>query len=138
MKCKMFVYGTLMKGYHNYDKYLKHKALSHKKAYIEGCMYHLPSKKCPAVIYGKDKVYGQVIEIKDDENGTTLKEVDYLERYFDGSDEIMYTREVRDVYYEDGTIEKINVYIFKNDKFLKDNETIYIKNGNWHDYNLKK
>ncbi|MGL5756447.1 MAG: gamma-glutamylcyclotransferase family protein [Paraclostridium sp.] len=137
MKFKMFVYGTLMKDYHNYDKYLKEYAISHKKAYTHGNMYHLPSKKCPAVVEGDNKIYGQVIEIEDNEQRSVLKSVDYLEKYFDGSNEIMYKRKDKEVFYEDGSFETIGVYIFVNENYLKNNETILVEDGNWHEFKLK-
>ncbi len=136
-KFKIFVYGTLMEGYHNYDKYLNGHVISTKNAHIKGKMYHLPQKGCPAVIEGDEDIYGQVFEVEDDENNTVSKSVDDLEKYFNGSDEVMYERKLKTVFYENGECEDIGVYIFVNNKYLNSNKVIDIKSGNWHEFNKK-
>lgn len=131
---KIFVYGTLMYGYRNYNKYLKGHIKSFKNAYTIGKLYHLNDKQCPAITKSNNKVYSQVMTIKDDEADSVIESLDNLEKFFEGSTEIMYQRVIRDVFYNDGTSDKLGVYIFINEKYLKNNETIHIENGNWHDF----
>lgn len=132
---KLFVYGTLMTGYRNYEKYLEGHVVSCKRAYIlGGKLYHLVEKDCPAIVEGYSRVYGQVLEINDDENNTILNAVDALEKHFQGSSEIMYERIDKNVYYEDGGFEELGVYIFVNENYLNNHEIIAVESGDWNEF----
>lgn len=129
---KLFVYGTLMTGYRNFEKYLDGHMISSKRAYILGSkMYHLVEKDCPAIVEGHSRVYGQVLEIDDDENNSILNAVDALEKHFSGSSEIMYERIEKNVYYEEGGFEELGVYMFVNEGYLKSHEVIEVEGGDW-------
>lgn len=135
---KLFVYGTLMEDFCNFNKYLLNSTAQIKRAYVYGKLYHLIDKECPALIEGSDKVVGEVITIVDDDDNTVVNSVDELERYFKGNkSSIVYTREETKVYYENGEIEILGAYILKDRKLLSKDNSIYIPNGDWR-YFLEK
>lgn len=139
LKTKIFVYGTLMKDFKNYNKYLKDKATSVETAYIYGKLYHLHEHDCPAIIDGTDKVYGEVIEFIDDTEHTTLNKIDYLEKYFFDMDEIIYERKSINVHYLDNRSEKLFLYKLIKIDVIEHEHAEYIESGDWKDYlnNLK-
>ncbi|MCF6464782.1 gamma-glutamylcyclotransferase family protein [Clostridium sp. Cult2] len=131
-KVKLFVYGTLMKGYRNYKKYFeKANVINIRKAYTKGVLYHLNKKDCPALVEGNEKVWGQLIEFNDDENLTFLKELDDMEKYFENSNEVMYERKEVNVFMENGEREKAYAYIFINIKNMDIYEPEHIVTGDW-------
>jgi gamma-glutamylcyclotransferase (GGCT)/AIG2-like uncharacterized protein YtfP len=140
LETKIFVYGTLMQNFRNYNKYLKGKITSIAPAYIYGKLYHLGIHDCPAIIDGTDKVYGQVLSFNDDSNQSILNSVDRFEKYFFDSGEIIYERKSVDVHYLDNSIERLSFYKLTNIDVLKNENTKYISSGNWKDYleNAKK
>lgn len=131
---KIFVYGTLMNSFSNYDKYLKGKVTSINTAYIYGNLYHLTCHNCPGVIDGKDKVYGQVISFIDDEENTVLNTIDEFEKYFDGNSEIIYERVPKMVHYSGESCEMLSYYKLVNLDILNKENTVYIESGNWENY----
>jgi len=128
---KIFVYGTLMENFRNYEIYLKGKTISISKAYIYGQLYHLGAHDCPAIVDGKDKVYGQVIRFYDDEANTVLNQIDKFEKYFFDGDDIIYERVPVKVYYMDETIEELSFYKFKNKNRLEKEAAEYVSSGDW-------
>lgn len=137
MKIKLFVYGTLMEGYRNYDKYLKGKVIDKKHAYTFGELYHLINKNCPAMITGKNIINGEVLSFYDDDKLTLLKKMDLMEEYFENSPTVMYEREKIKVYYNENSEDLVFAYIFMNKDLLQKNNSIYIKDGNWGRYMTK-
>jgi gamma-glutamylcyclotransferase (GGCT)/AIG2-like uncharacterized protein YtfP len=138
LESKIFVYGTLMNDFKNYNIYLKNKAISVTRAYIYGELYHLQMHDCPAIIEGKDKVYGQVITFVDDDAHSVLKQIDELEKYFFNSNKIIYVRTKVDVYYLNNTIEKLSFYKFINKDLLVSEKAVYIDSGDWKEYKNDK
>jgi gamma-glutamylcyclotransferase (GGCT)/AIG2-like uncharacterized protein YtfP len=128
----MFVYGTLMEGFRNYEKYLKPYVIGKKEGYVYASLYHLEEKNCPAIIGGGDKVYGEILDVVD-EDGSVRKAVDELEFYFEGSPEKMYTRRSFKVHSEDG-VENLDVYLFINEKYLNEHKIERIPHGRWREY----
>ncbi|SHH89394.1 Uncharacterized conserved protein YtfP, gamma-glutamylcyclotransferase (GGCT)/AIG2-like family [Caloranaerobacter azorensis DSM 13643] len=134
--CKyLFVYGSLMEGFFNYDSYLKGKILERKIARTRGKLYHLVDKGYPAMIDGEDYVYGELILIKDFYK--VLKQLDRLENFFgNNNNNNEYNRVVKNVeVLDDNTIRKAYVYMYncKDIKRLID-KNIYIPYGNWKKY----
>jgi len=127
---KIFAYGTLMSGFENFNKYLKDKAIEIKKGYTYGSLYHLLNYNCPALVDGKDRVWGEIITFCDD--GQTLNEIDNMEMYFENGGEPAYLREKREVLYEDGSKELADVYIYQ--KNIKDKPCIYVGSGDWKSF----
>ncbi len=129
---KLFVYGTLMKDFANFNKYLLNSTVDIKRAYVYGKLYHLINKQCPALIEGTDKVFGEIITILDDELNTVVNSVDYMEKYFKGDrTNIVYTREETKVFYENGEKEVLGAYILRDRSLLSKNNSIYIPDGDW-------
>lgn len=137
-QAKLFVYGTLMKGFINFNNYLSKNTIRIEKAFVYGKLFHLIDKECPALIEGTDRVFGEVITITDDDKNSILNDIDELERYFKGDRRnIVYTRQGTKVYYEDGKTEILGAYILKDRRFLSINNSIYIPEGDWRVF-LKK
>ncbi|TDT56486.1 gamma-glutamylcyclotransferase family protein [Fonticella tunisiensis] len=136
---KLFTYGTLMKDFQNYDIYLKKYVKSIEEAYVYGTLYHLKDKECPALVEGFDKVYGEVITLLDDDNFTVLKQIDELEKHFNGSpDRIAFVRKGLEVYFKDGKKELIYGYIFVDREILSEDNAVYIEGGSWKRYMERK
>jgi gamma-glutamylcyclotransferase (GGCT)/AIG2-like uncharacterized protein YtfP len=77
---KLFVYGSLKKGYHNH--FLLEEAKFLGKKTIKGTMYslnHFPG----VVLKGESEIEGELYEVDD----KTLNLVDRLEGYIEGDDE---------------------------------------------------
>lgn len=129
---KLFVYGTLMKDFCNFNKYLSNNTIDVRIAYVYGKLYHLIDKECPALIEGTDKVFGEVITIIEDDKNSIVNGVDEFEKYFkDDKRNIVYTREETKVYYENGDVEMLGAYILKDRKLLSKGNCIYIPEGDW-------
>ncbi|MGL5381641.1 gamma-glutamylcyclotransferase family protein [Clostridium sp.] len=130
-KINIFVYGSLRTGFFNYDKYLKGKVLSSKKAKLKGSLFHMPNKGYPALLDGEDYVYGEVMEISPYED--VIKALDTMEGYYGPSNrENEYNRIILDVELEDSSeTEKCYVYKYNrvDDEFIKHRE--YVSNGDW-------
>lgn len=146
-KYPLFVYGSLLKGFYNYDKYLQGKVTSSVEAKTSGKLFHLSHKGYPALIDGNDEVYGELIEIKDYEE--TLKQLDELEG-FKGSNNIEndYNKvlkevEVIDMSAEGGYLQsnkklKAYVYMYNVNNPLQKEEinekALYLPEGSWRRY----
>lgn len=135
MAFKMFVYGSLMNGFYNYEKYLDGRVVNIEKAFVLGTLYHIENKGYPGFINeGSRKVYGEIITY-DDEN--IASEIDYLEEYVDGDNENnMYNKERLVVYTEAAyDSELLDVYIY-NEKSHKNigNKNVIVESGDWREY----
>ena len=62
---KMFVYGTLMKGFRNYEISIKGHELSMIPARTRGKLWHLCKGDYPAMKEGGGWVYGELVEVDD-------------------------------------------------------------------------
>ncbi|OQR96822.1 hypothetical protein THRCLA_21979 [Thraustotheca clavata] len=87
-----FVYGTLMKGFRNYEKHVSHyKSLRFIKStwYVKNAqLYHFP-QGYPGMYPSQDggKVYGEVLTVDDPaEYAQLLSDLDALEEYFGPND----------------------------------------------------
>lgn len=134
LETKIFVYGTLMKGFHNYDIYLDGKATAVRDAYIYGKLYNLEEKGCPGVIEGCDKVYGQVISFVDDDNHSLLNTLDEFEKYFEDEKAIMFERNPVKVYFSEEETEELYYYKFLREDLFEKFNAEYIPDGNWRSF----
>ncbi|MFX0549831.1 gamma-glutamylcyclotransferase family protein [Hathewaya histolytica] len=141
----IFVYGSLMDGFFNYDKYLKGKVLTSKKVKTTGKLFHMKKEGYPALLKGDDVVYGELITIKDFENN--LKAMDAMEGFLgENNPDNEYNRMLIDVQLLD--TDKLNnsslihhetikayayMYNYNETKVNKDN-LVYIKHGDWRKY----
>ena len=135
---KIFVYGSLRTGFFNYNKYIMGKVNDSKVGKVNGQLYHMPHKGYPALIEGNDEVFGEVMTLKDFE--AVMIPMDKMENYYGvNNSKNEYNRIVMDVELLDGTTESCYVYYYAmNDKEIFENNSVYIKNGDWKDYMLKQ
>lgn len=129
---KLFVYGSLMKGFFNYNKYLVGHSLHVESAYTYGKLYDLPYKGYPALLDGNEVVHGQIITVK--HLDSLLPSLDALEKY-SNNDNDEYQRQYREVYDYHGNSLLVYCYIYQaqNDSQFY-NDAIHLKDGNWEAY----
>ncbi|WP_035292222.1 gamma-glutamylcyclotransferase family protein [Clostridium sp. KNHs214] len=135
----VFVYGSLMNNFFNYERYLRDIILDRKKARVKGKLYHLAKRGYPALVDGKDFVYGELISFKNFKEN--LKILDKMEGYIrenDSSNE--YSRILTDVEVLEGESARIQkAYMYKyNDKNNKiDKNDIYVHHGDWRKFMIQ-
>lgn len=137
---KIFVYGSLMKDFFNYKKFLEGKVIKVEMAYVKGSLYHLKNKGYPGFIEeGNDYVYGEIITYKTDDD--LVKALDLLEDYSGVYHiENAYNRCKSMVFnMEEANFEELDVYVYnpKATCNLKDNR-LYLNEGSWRRYMDKK
>jgi len=114
----LFVYGTLLSGFSNYNKYLEGWVVSVEKAYVRGELYHLYEHGCPALLAGSGIVHGEFIRFNDDDEDSRLASIDAMEKFFDSNACIMYERKPCKVWFEDGREIDHSAYFFTNRAFF--------------------
>ncbi|MEN8078266.1 gamma-glutamylcyclotransferase family protein [Clostridioides difficile] len=131
---KIFVYGSLRTDFFNYNKYLLGKVSNTQIGKVKGKLYHMPHKGYPALLKGEDDVLGEVMTLKDFES--VMVPMDKMENYYGVNDSRNeYNRIVMDVEVSNGIKESCYVYYYAmNDKEVFEENSIYIKNGDWKDY----
>lgn len=141
-KINLFVYGSLREGFFNYNKYLAGKVVEKKDASLENMrLYHMPYKGYPAITPGNDKVLGEIMVINEEEYDETVRAMDEMEGFIsENNPENEYHKvvlEVKDLQTNEN--EKCFVYFYNKDKDkVFDNESVYISNGDWKEYMLRK
>lgn len=125
----VFVYGTLMKGFWNYRRYLEGKISYVASGKTQGLLYHLP-ERYPALITGNKLVEGEIIEPIDE---NLLKTLDRLEGYSEQRSKNLYTREVRNVWTKDGNEVPCWVYVYSDVRYAQENG-ILVLSGNWRKF----
>ncbi|MBS4536415.1 gamma-glutamylcyclotransferase [Clostridium sp. D2Q-14] len=135
MTKKIFVYGSLMKGFFNYNKYIKGKVKISIAAKTKGKLYHLLERGYPAMVEGNQDIYGELIEIENFQNN--LKVLDKLENYTEKNFRVNeYNRIIKDIEVLE-TGEKVEAYVYQFNLENINNrkvDTIYIPSGNWREY----
>lgn len=130
----IFVYGSLLENFFNYNKYLKGKVLKRSYARTKGKLFHQIDKGYPAMIEGDDFVYGELLEIDDWDN--TVIELDKLENFY-GEDNVNneYNRVLLQIeQLEDSSVISSFVYMYNcKDKQALEKEK-YIPYGNWRTF----
>ena len=81
---KMFVYGTLMKGFYNYEKALVGQEVSLVPARTRGVVWHMSTRGYPAIKAGDGWVYGELVELKD--FAAVIDIMDDIEGYYGPED----------------------------------------------------
>lgn len=129
---KIFVYGSLMEGFFNYNKYLVEHSLHVETAYTFGKLYDLPYKGYPALLDGNEVVHGQIITVK--HLDSLLPSLDALEKYSSSvNDE--YKRQYRKVYDLHGNALLVYCYIYQEQNDIQFyNDAIHLEDGNWGAY----
>lgn len=126
---RVFVYGTLMKGFENYKRYLEGRINRITPGRIRGLLYHLP-EGYPALLPGNELIEGEIMEPVDE---NLLKTLDRLEDYDEGSSNNLYVREIRSISTEDGEAMNCWVYIYVDERYAKEHG-ILVPDGNWRKF----
>lgn len=135
---KIFVYGSLRTGFFNYNKYLLGNVSKSELGKVKGKLYHMPHKGYPALIEGDDTICGEIMTLNNFEK--VMIAMDEMENYYGiNNPKNEYNRIIMDVELTSGEIEKCYVYYYAmNDKEVFKNHSVYISNGDWASYMLKK
>ena len=129
----VFVYGTLMKGFANYDNYLKGHVSRIMKGETIGRLYHLP-QGYPALVDGGGVIKGEVMELNAQD---VLKKLDRMEGFEEGGTDNLYERETRTVALESGERVECWVYLFCDEAYAENNG-IEIPGGDWRKFIQKE
>ena len=130
---RVFVYGTLMKGFCNYKRYLEGRVSRITSGRTHGLLYHLP-EGYPALLEGNETIEGEIMEPVDED---LLKTLDWLEDYAESRSNNLYVREVRNILTESGEELPCWIYIYADEKYAKENG-ILVPNGNWRRFMEEK
>lgn len=129
MLTKLFVYGSLRKGYHNHH-YLDGKATYLGTYYIKGNLYEIKGKNYPALVKD-DNVYtvGELYDVLVD-----FKQMDEMENYNPNNiEKSEYIRTIEDVY--DENLQKVEgAYIYLYNTNLKDTLGKQIENNDFKNF----
>ena len=128
----VFVYGTLMKGYSNHEKYLANYVVSRSQGLMAGELYHL-NYGYPAAIDGSGVVKGEIFGLSDIEQAFTG--LDYLEDFNQPDSENLYERQIREVQDSDGNIILCYVYLWATGR-IQDliQNGVHVNHGDWKEY----
>lgn len=133
---KLFVYGSLMQGFFNYNKALMGKIHSSVPARVQGNLYHLQKDGYPALVPGDGWVFGELIELKNFKE--TIVHLDQIENYRIGNKDNEYERLMTLVEVIDtGTKEQAYVYWYNLSLDTEDKSVISIKDGNWRNFMMQ-
>lgn len=129
MLTKLFVYGSLRKGYHNHH-YLDGKATYLGTYYIKGNLYEIKEKNYPALVKD-DNAYtvGELYDVLVD-----FKQMDEMENYNPNNiEKSEYIRTIEDVY--DENLQKVeSAYIYLYNTNLKDTLGKQIENNDFKNF----
>lgn len=136
---KMFVYGTLMKGFYNYDKALVGQEASMVPARTRGKVFHMVNRGYPAMKQGDGWVYGELVELKD--FAAVIDIMDDIEGYHGPEDpRNEYARLLLPVEnLESGETEEAYVYYYVPDDLgTPGNPVIELEHGSWRTFMEEK
>ena len=139
-RINLFVYGSLREGFFNYNKYLDGKVIEKKDAKLENMkLYHLPYKGYPALTFGEDTVFGEIMVLSEEHYEDTMSAIDKMEGFIsEKNPENEYHKVILEVeHLHTSQKEKCFVYFYNKDKdHLFDNSAIYLPHGNWKEHML--
>lgn len=130
----LFVYGSLMEGFFNYEKALVGKIKERQKAWVKGSLYHLENKGYPALIEGGSPVEGELLLIE--ETPELLRILDQIENYSEEDLlESEYLREKILVSVEAGQELEAFIYRYNTRSSLNSKDVkIPLPDGSWRAY----
>ena len=133
----LFVYGTLLPGMPNYDRFIEDHKPKVSTAKAKGVMYFLPGDGYPVVLEGDGEVKGVMFETRD--ISVILPELDEIEKYTGVESQSHLIREIKDVELETGDKVKAHMFLWPPSKaqWLKDNAKI-IQDGDWARFHKEK
>jgi gamma-glutamylcyclotransferase (GGCT)/AIG2-like uncharacterized protein YtfP len=138
---RLFVYGSLMEGFFNYEKLFSGKVISRTPGRIRGVLYHQSRKGYPAMIPGREWVRGEFLELEDFPR--LLAAIDEVENYFGGAGENEYERRISPVELlpdgipTDSSVALALAYVYwyvRNDLGSAENPAVHIPSGDWREY----
>ncbi len=134
---KIWVYGSLLTGFFNYEKALRGKILSTQRARVQGIVYHQEKKGYPALVPGTGWAYGQLFTIEDAESLFCI--LDDLEGFHGtGATDNEYERKETEIFVEqDGRWHKEMAFVYwyaRTDLGSKNNPVILLEDGDWKAY----
>lgn len=128
---RLFVYGTLLPGLENYNRFLKPCSPKDYQAKAKGVMYYLPGDNYPVVLEGEAVIKGTLYEA--DDLSLALTQIDEIQKYTGVESQSHLMREIKDVENLDtGEIVKAHMYLWPPSRaeWLKKNAAI-IHTGDW-------
>ncbi|GHU72672.1 gamma-glutamylcyclotransferase [Spirochaetia bacterium] len=140
---RMFVYGTLMEGFYNYDKSLRGRVLSRTSARVQGALYHQSLKGYPAMVDGEGRVRGELLEVEDFDR--MLEICDKIENFFgEGRQDNEYERRATEVEVpadeKPGLFKPILAWVYwyaRSDLGKPSNPAEKVPSGDWREF-MKK
>lgn len=127
----MFIYGTLLPGLKNYNRFIKDHEPKTFKARARGTMYRLPEDDYPVVLEGDGIVQGVLYETR--KLMSMLPEIDEIEKFTGVESQSYLIREIVDVENLDtGEIVKAHMYLWPPSKgeWLKQHAEV-VADGDW-------
>ncbi len=121
---KIFVYGTLMKGYAGHAAYLAGKE-PEAEGYIHGKMYHLPEGYPTAIFTPGFRIYGEVYDIDEE----TMHRIREYEDIFEA--EPIYEERTADVYTDKGVIHSAVFFASKTLEEHAGASGVHVPSGRW-------
>lgn len=136
MEKPFFVYGSLMQGFWNEEKYLKGKVIRREPGKTNGRLYHIENKGFPALIEGTESVYGEVIWVNNFQK--IVCELDQMESFSESKKQkSQYIRVVKSILLENQEIEAY-VYRYNSEAELNQDDQLHpIPSGAWREF-MKK
>lgn len=124
---RVFVYGTLLPGYRNYERFIAPYLITSEPATARGDLYHLP-EGYPGVVEGAGTVQGRVLMLPEQ----VLASLDDLEAYDPAAspEENEYQRKEVPVTLENGSTLSAWMY-FMTAKRVRSMKGIRIESGGW-------
>ncbi|MGI5909790.1 MAG: gamma-glutamylcyclotransferase family protein [Sphaerochaetaceae bacterium] len=136
MECmRIWVYGSLMEGFFNYEKALVGKVVSRARSRVKGSVFHQLDKGYPALVPGEGWVYGELLELADF-NGT-LPVLDEIEEYYGPGDRRNeYDRLLTPVFLcESEKWTEAHVYWYgRKDLGTQENPAVPVPSGDWRTF----
>lgn len=133
----LFVYGTLLPGMANYDRFIEAHKPKVSKATAKGLMYYLPEDGYPVVLEGDGEIKGVMFETQD--MSVVLPEIDEIEKYTGVESQSHLIREIKDVkLVETGETIKAHMFLWPPSKaeWLKKNGQV-IPDGDWANFRAR-
>jgi gamma-glutamylcyclotransferase (GGCT)/AIG2-like uncharacterized protein YtfP len=134
----LFVYGSLLEGFFNYEKTLVGCVVSRRDATVRGTLYHQTAKGYPALVSGDRWVCGELLGLSDLED--RLPQLDEVEGFLGEGQENEYDRIVTDVYVPE-TDEWVKAYVYwygLDDLGTESNPVVPIPDGSWRKFMEKR
>lgn len=136
-KLPVFVYGTLLHGWSNYDQYVRPYTHEAVPAEVSGELYHLPMGY-PGMLAGRNRVKGNLLFFAPDEYERALDGLDDLETYYGpGDPRNEYERTVVTARLDDGKEIEAYVYVYVDEKYVR-GEGTPVADGDWQRFMRKR